>query len=77
VSEQVKGSPSEDLTTKKGTVLRMDGDTCFVKWQDGKYGCLHTDDTTQNTRAIKQGDSIEATADAHDRALLLRRITHS
>jgi hypothetical protein len=76
-SEQMKGSPSEDLQPRTGTVLRVDGDTYFMKWQEGKYGCLHTDYITQNTRAIKQGDCIEATIDANNHALLLRLIAHS
>jgi hypothetical protein len=72
--EQMKGSPSEDRKTILGDVLRVDGDTYFMKWQDGKFGVLHTDHIPLNTRGIKPGERIEAKVDDNNHALSLSRL---
>jgi hypothetical protein len=49
--------------TIHGEVLRVEDANYFVKGQDGKEVHLHTDDTTQKTGNIRQGDRIEAVND--------------
>ncbi|NWF73326.1 MAG: hypothetical protein HXY51_09855 [Nitrospirae bacterium] len=58
--------------TIEGEVLRVEGDNYFVKGQDGKEVRLHTDETTQKTGSINQGDRIEAKMDEQNHALSIR-----
>ena len=55
-----------------GEVLRVEGENYFVKGQDGKEVRLHTDDTTQKTGLIRQGDRIEAEVNNQNHALSIR-----
>jgi hypothetical protein len=55
-----------------GEVLRVEGENYFVKGQDGKEVRLHTDDTTQKTGNIRQGDRIEADVNDQNHALSIR-----
>jgi len=55
-----------------GEVLRVVGDNYFVKGQDGKEVRLHSDDTTQKTGNIRQGDRIEAEVNNENHALSIR-----
>ena len=52
-----------------GEVLRVQGEDYFVKGQDGKEVRLHTDNTTQKTGNINQGDRIEGEVDDQNHAL--------
>ena len=68
----MKGGQSQSGKTIKGEVLRVEGNTYFVKGQDGKEVRLRTDHTTQKSGAITQGDRIEATLNEQDLALSIR-----
>ena len=71
-SDEMKGGQSQSGKTIKGEVLRVEGNTYFVKGQDGKEVRLRTDHTTQKSGAITQGDRIEATLNEQDLALSIR-----
>ena len=58
---QLKGAIVERGETVQGESLYIEGANYFVKGQDSKEVGLHTDDTTQKTRNIRQRDRIEAT----------------
>ena len=70
--DQTKGGDSERGKAVKGEVLRVEGDTYFVKGQDGKEVRLHTDQTTQKSGNINQGDRIEAKVNDQNHALSIR-----
>lgn len=53
-------------------MLRVEGDTYFVKGEEGKEVRLHTDHTTQKTGDINQGDRIEAQMNEETHALSIR-----
>jgi len=55
-----------------GELLRVEGESYFVKGQDGKEVRLHTDDTTQKIGSIRQGDRIEADVNDQNHALSIR-----
>ena len=67
-----QGGQSKDSTMITGEVLRVEGENYFVKGQDGKEVRLHTDQTTQKTGNIKQGDRIEAKVSDQNHALSIR-----
>ena len=46
--DELKGAQSKSGKTIKGEVLRVEGDTYFVKGQDGKEVRLRTDNTTRS-----------------------------
>lgn len=71
-ADQMKGGDSERGKTIKGEVLRVEGDNYFVKGPDGKEVRLHTDQTTQKTGTIHQGDGIEAKVNDQNHALSIR-----
>ena len=71
-SDEMKGGQSKSGKTIKGEVLRVEGDTYFVKGQDGKEVRLRTDNTTQKSGVISQGDRIEASMNEQNLALLIR-----
>src|SRR5205085_9153431 len=48
------------ITTVKGELLRIDGDTYLVKKYDGKEAALHVDGNTQRYNHVGVGDAIEA-----------------
>ena len=68
----MKGGQSQSGKTIKGEVLRVEGNTYFVKGQDGKEVRLRTDHTTQKSGAITQGDRIEANVNEQNLALSIR-----
>jgi hypothetical protein len=72
MNDRIEGSDSTGGKTIEGEVLRVEGDSYFVKGQDGKEVRLHTDQTTQKTGNIKQGDRIEAKVSDQDHALSIR-----
>ena len=55
----------------QGDVLRVEGNTYFIKELGGKELSLHTDATTMKAEKIQVGDRIEAKVDENNRALLL------
>ena len=71
-SDEMKGGQSKSGKTIKGEVLRVEGDTYFVKGPDGKEVRLRTDNTTQKSGVISQGDRIEASMNEQNLALLIR-----
>jgi hypothetical protein len=60
VSEEMKGGDSTGGKTIKGEVLRVEGNDCFIKGQDGKEVRLHIDAITLKARNIEPGERIEA-----------------
>ena len=55
----------------QGDVLRVEGNTYFIKELGGKEMSLHTDTTTMKAEQIQAGDRIEAKVDENHRALSL------
>ena len=55
----------------QGDVMRIEGETYFVKGLDGKEMSLRADNTTMRTEKIKVGDRIEAKIDENNFALSL------
>jgi hypothetical protein len=55
----------------QGDVMRVEGETYFVKGLDGKEMSLRADTTTMKTEKIKAGDRIEAKIDENNFALSL------
>ncbi|NWF73972.1 MAG: BON domain-containing protein [Nitrospirae bacterium] len=74
MSEEVEDEPLQRIEAIKGDVLGVEGDTYFVKEASGKEVRLHTDDTTQKTGDINQGDRIEAQMNDQNHALSIRSI---
>jgi hyperosmotically inducible protein len=67
-----ESEPSQRVEGIKGEVSRIEGDTYFVRGESGKEVRLHTDDTTQKTGAIHEGDRIEAQMNEQNHALSIR-----
>jgi hypothetical protein len=55
----------------QGDVLRVEGNTYFIKELGGKELSLRTDPTTMKAEKIQVGDRIEAKVDENNRALSL------
>ena len=55
----------------QGDVLRVEGDTYFIKELGGTERSLRADASTMKTEKIQVGDRIEAKVDEHNRALSL------
>jgi hypothetical protein len=55
----------------QGDVLRVAGNTYFIKELGGKELSLHTDATTMKAEKIQVGDRIDAKVDENNRALSL------
>ena len=55
----------------QGDVLRVEGETYFIKELGGKEWSLRTDATAIKTKKIQVGDRIEAKVDENNRALSL------
>ena len=62
------GQPKESRIIT-GEVLRVEGNDCFIKEQDGKEVRLHIDITTLKARNIEPGEQIEAKVDDQNHAL--------
>ena len=62
------GQPKESRIIT-GEVLRVEGNDCFVKEQDGKEVRLHIDITTLKARNIEPGEQIQAKVDEQNHAL--------
>jgi hypothetical protein len=72
VSEEMTGGDSTGGKTIKGEVLRVEGNDCFIKGQDGKEVRLHMDVTTLKARNIEPGERIEAKVNNQNHALSIR-----
>ena len=66
---EMKGSQPSGGKTITGEVLRVEGNNCFVKGQDGKEVRLHIDLTTLKAKNIEPGDRIEAKVNDQNHAL--------
>ena len=60
ITDKMRVGLSQAGKTIKGEVLRVEGNDCFVKGQDGKEVRLHIDVTTLKAKNIEPGDRIEA-----------------
>jgi translation initiation factor IF-1 len=65
----------KDMTTQSGVsiiqgdVIRVEGDTYFVRGRDGQEVSLHADSTTMKTEKIKPGDRVEVKIDQNNHAV--------
>ena len=57
---QMEGGQSAAGKIIQGAVLRVEGNDCIIKGQDGKEVRLHVDITTLKARNIEPGERIEA-----------------
>jgi len=71
-SDRSEGGQPRGGKTITGEVLRVEGNDCFVKGQDGKEVRLHTDGTTEKIGNFRQGDRIEADVNEQNHALSIR-----
>ena len=60
---------TQEVSIIQGDVARVEGNTYFVKGQDGKEISLHADNTTMKTSTIKPGDRVEVKIDQNNHAL--------
>jgi hypothetical protein len=67
----MKGGDSTGGKTIKGEVLRVEGNDCFIKGQDGKEVRLHIDVTTMKARNIEPGERIEAKVDDRNHVIAI------
>jgi hypothetical protein len=65
----MEGGQPNGGKTITGEVLRVEGNNCFVKGQDGKEVRLHIDLTTLKAKNIEPGDRIEAKVNDQNHAL--------
>jgi len=78
----MKDGESQSTKAIKGEVLRIEGDTYFVKGQDGKEVRLHIDQTTKmSDTKLDQGELVEATVNEQNHVLSIhspdRRSDHT
>jgi hypothetical protein len=64
-----EGGQLKGEKTIKGEVLRVEGNDCFIKGQDGKEVRLHIDLTTMKAKNIEPGEHIEAKVNDQNHAL--------
>ena len=67
--KDIDGGQPKESRIITGEVLRVEGNDCFVKEQDGKEVRLHIDITTMKARNIEPGEQIEAKVDDQNHAL--------
>jgi hypothetical protein len=67
--KDMEASESQGAKTIKGEVLRVEGNECFIKGQDGKAVWLYIDLTTLKARNIEPGEQIEAKVNDQNHAL--------
>ena len=72
MSDEMNGGPSIGGKTITGEVLRVEGNNCFVKGQEGKEVRLHIDVTTLKAKNIEPGDRIEAKVNDQNHVLSIR-----
>jgi hyperosmotically inducible protein len=67
--QQDRTMQTQGGTIIQGDVVRVEGDTYFVKGRDGKEISLQADTTTMKTHTIKPGDRVEVKLDQNNHAL--------
>ncbi len=67
--KNMEDGQSNGTKTIKGEVLRIEGNDCFIKRQDGKEVQLHIDLTTLKASNIETGEHIEAMVNDQNHAL--------
>ena len=67
--QQDRSLGTQGVTIIQGNVMRVEGDTYFVKGRDGKEISLQADTTTMKTERIKPGDRVEVKIDQNNHAL--------
>ena len=60
---------TQGVSIIQGDVVRVEGNTYFVKGRDGKEISLQADTTTMKTERIKPGDRVEVKLDQNNHAL--------
>src|SRR5262249_30085018 len=60
---KMESSKPREYKTIRGEVLRVEGNDCFIKGQDGREVQGHVDLTTLKARNIESGEQIEAKVD--------------
>ena len=68
---EMESDTSTDSKTITGEVLRVEGNDCFIKGQDGKEVRLHIDTTTLKARNIEPGERVEAKVDDKNHVLAI------
>jgi hypothetical protein len=81
-SHELDGNLTQGGRMIKGEVLRVEGDNCIVKGEDGKEVRLHIDQTTKmSERELNQGSLVEAKVNDQNHALWIlssdRRSDHT
>lgn len=69
MDQKTRTMQTQGVDVIQGDVVRVEGDTYFVKGQDGKEISLHADTTTMKTNEIKPGDRVEVKIDRNNHAL--------
>ena len=67
--QQDRTLQTQGVTIIQGNVVRVEGDTYFVRGRDGKEISLQADTTTMKTERIKPGDRVEVKIDQNNHAL--------
>lgn len=68
---ETESAQSTGSKTIKGEVLRVEGNDCFIKGQDGKEVQLHIDATTLKARNIEPGERFEAKVNDQNHVLAI------
>ena len=68
---EMESNQSTDGKIIQGEVLRVEGNDCFIKGQDGKEVRLHIDLTTLKARNIEPGERIEAKVNDQNHVLAI------
>ena len=67
--QQDRTLQTQGVTIIQGNVIRVEGDTYFVRGRDGQEISLQADTTTMKTERIKPGDRVEVKVDQNNHAL--------
>jgi len=67
--QQDRTLQTQGVSIIQGNVVRVEGDTYFVRGRDGQEISLHADTTTMKTERIKPGDRVEVKIDQNNHAL--------
>jgi hypothetical protein len=68
---EMESSQSTGGKTIKGEVLRVEGNDCVIKGENGKEVRLHFDVTTMKARNIEPGEHIEAKVNDQNHVLAI------
>ena len=69
VDQKDMSMQTQGVSVIQGEVVRVEGDTYFVRGRDGREISLHADTTTMKTETIKRGDRVEVKIDQHNHAV--------